>query len=277
MVKYKCLTLATVRPIGSASMRNELGFVTERTSDKAHPSIVFAVGALAASLLLCSPARPSGICGELSSTTVARTPDEIPSAEIHMVRLDQTDAGTHRHTRVWHPAKTDIARALDQFSALIRQDPMDDDAYFRRGIAYFYAGFPRKALADFQMANHIDPDYPYYPLWLDIVGHRIHQASGLAEAASHLDMGPWPSPVIRLFLGQLSAGAVLSAARESDTAKKKEQMCEANFYIGVLTLQQGAKDEAARRFQRAVTDCPLDFVEAPAARAELKALGLNAR
>ncbi len=251
------------------------------TDSTVNATVALAMGALAASLILSSPARSSSFCGDISSTTVDCTPlslpSEIPSVEIFMIRLDQTDAGAHRHARVWHPTKTDVARALDQFSELIKQDPMDDDAYFRRGITYFYAGFPRRALADLQMASHLDPDYPYYPLWLDIVDRRAHQTSGLAEAASRMDMGTWPSPVIRLFLGQLSAGAVLSVARGSDTAKKKMQMCEANFYIGVLTLQQGAKDEAAHRFQRAAADCPLDFVEAPAARAELKALGLNVR
>ena len=86
-------------------------------------------------------------------------------------------------------------------------------------------------------------------------------------------MTAWPAPVIRMFLGQMTPAAALAAADDPDATKKKGQVCEANFYSGELALRQGAKDDAARLFRLAASDCPHDFTEWPAANAELKALG----
>ena len=90
-------------------------------------------------------------------------------------------------------------------------------------------------------------------------------------------MRKWPAPVIRVFLGQTTTAAVLAAAEDADAKTKKGQVCEANFYIGELALQQGANEEATRLFRLAAADCPRDsdFVEGPAAYAELKALGVS--
>jgi len=88
-------------------------------------------------------------------------------------------------------------------------------------------------------------------------------------------MTKWPAPVIRLYLGQVTPADVLAAADDPDERTKTGQVCEANFYTGELTLQQGNKDEAARLFRLAAANCPKGFAELPAAKAELKALGQN--
>ena len=89
-----------------------------------------------------------------------------------------------------------------------------------------------------------------------------------------IDMTAWPAPVIRLFLGEMTSDAVLAAADDPNAAKKKGQLCVANFYSGELALRQGAKDEAARLFKIAVSDCPKTFIEWDAAKSELKGLGV---
>ena len=55
--------------------------------------------------------------------------------------------------------------------------------------------------------------------------------------------------------------------------RKRIRFCEANFYIGELSLQQGNKNDAARLFQLAAAGCPKGSNKSWAARAELKALG----
>jgi lipoprotein NlpI len=42
-----------------------------------------------------------------------------------------------------------------------------------------------------------------------------------------------------------------------------------------LALQQGTKEKAVPLFRLAAADCPLEFVEGPAASAELKMLGVG--
>jgi lipoprotein NlpI len=98
-------------------------------------------------------------------------------------------------------------------------------------------------------------------------------ASTLAEASGKVDMTAWPAPVIRVFLGQLAPDELLAAADDPNPYKKRGQLCEANFFSGEWSLRQGAKEEAARRFGLAASDCPHDFTEWRAAGAELKASG----
>ena len=174
-------------------------------------------------------------------------------------------------------AKSDRDQVIVYYNAAIRRDPKDDDAYFHRGLANLYDGFLRLALADLSQASKLDPEYAYYALWLDILDKRGNAASRLPQAISQINMTKWPAPVIRLFLGQTTPAAVLAAADDPDANTKRAQLCEANFYLGELALQQGAKENAARLFRLAAADCPREFVEGPAASAELKTLGVSGR
>jgi lipoprotein NlpI len=193
---------------------------------------------------------------------------------IQQVRLDTKDPGAQQHNRgTKDQAKSDLNQIIVYYDAAIKHDPKDDDAYFHRGLANFYAGAVPQALADLARASKLDPQYPYYPLWIDIINKRANQASRLPQAISHIDMTKWPAPVVRLFLGQTTPTELLAAADDPDADTKKGQLCEANFYIGELALQQGDKEEAARLFRLAAADCPREFVEGPSARSELAALG----
>lgn len=193
---------------------------------------------------------------------------------IEKVRLDTKDPGLQQHNRgTKDQSKSGLYQIIVYYDAAIKHDPKDDDAYFHRGLANFYAGAVPQALADLAQASKLDPRYPYYPLWIDIIDKRANQASRLPEAISHIDMTKWPAPVVRLFLGEMTPANLLAAADDPDADTKKGQVCEANFYIGELALQQGGTEEAARLFRLAAADCPREFVEGPSARSELAALG----
>jgi lipoprotein NlpI len=194
-------------------------------------------------------------------------------SSIETIRLDPNDFRPG-HSRSSDPAKSDLERVIAHYSDTIMLDANDDDAYFRRGVANLYAGSPSKALADISRASELDPAYPYYELWLHMIEKRSNRPSRLAQALAHIDMKKWPAPIIQLFLGQATPQAVLAAAAASDAQTQRGQVCEANFYIGQVALQQGAIQEATRRFRLAAADCPRDFVERPAASAELAALDM---
>jgi lipoprotein NlpI len=195
---------------------------------------------------------------------------------IEQARLDTKDPGLQQHNRgTKDQAKSDLNQIIVYYNAAIKHDPADDDAYFHRGLANFYAGAVPQALADLARASRLDPHYPYYPLWIDIIDKRTNQASHLPQTISQIDMSKWPAPVVRLFLGQTTPAELLAAADDPNADTKRGQVCEANFYIGEMALQQGNKDEAARLFRRAAADCPREFVEGASARSELAALGAN--
>jgi lipoprotein NlpI len=169
----------------------------------------------------------------------------------------------------------DTQRAFADYDKAIESDSKYDIAYLNRGLAYLYSGNPDKALADVNQASELDPKDPIYALWLDILNKRSNLQSRLADATAQLDMTKWPAPVIRLYLGQMTPGAVLAAADHADADVKRRRVCEANFFLGELALQQGTKEEAARLFRLATTDCPKARSAWAGAAGELKALGIK--
>jgi len=196
-------------------------------------------------------------------------------ARIETVRLDTKDPVAPRNRNAKDQAKSDLNQIIVYYDSAIKHDPKDDDAYFHRGLAKFYAGAVPQALADLSQASKLDPRYAYYPLWIDIIDKRGNLPSNLSQALSKIDMTKWPAPVIRMFLGQTTPEAALAAADDPDANTKRGQVCEVNFYSGELALQQGAKEEATRLFRLAAAGCPHEFVENPSANAELEALGVN--
>jgi len=124
-----------------------------------------------------------------------------------------------------------------------------------------------------QGPNALAPKGAYAALWLEIVGKRQGLASRLAQTSTQLDMTKWPAPVVKLMLGQLTADAVLASADDPNQTTKNNHVCEANFYSGIIALQNGGKDEAAKLFRLAVDGCPKTYAEWYGANAELKALG----
>jgi hypothetical protein len=112
-------------------------------------------------------------------------------------------------------------------------------------------------------------------LWVDVVGQRNNLPSRLTQSSSQIDMTKWPAPIIGLFVGQMTAAAVLAAADDLDAATKKEKVCEANFYTGELSLSKGSKEEAIRLFDFAANDCPRASLQWYASKEELRALGVK--
>ena len=199
------------------------------------------------------------------------------SVPTQMARLDPKGPDARHGDNSRDQAKNELYQLIVYYNTAIRKDPKDDDAYFHRGIAKFFAGALVPARADVVQANKLDPKYPYYPLWIDIIDKRANAnaPSGLQQAIGQVDMTKWPAPVIHMFLGESTPAAVLAAADDRDPKTKLGQVCEANFYSGELALQQGDKQEAARLFQVAAKSCPREFVEGPAAKDELTALDVN--
>jgi lipoprotein NlpI len=197
-------------------------------------------------------------------------------AYTQMARLDAKDPDAHRNRGTKDqdkaPSPDDLYQMIGYYNASIRRDPKDDDAYFHRGLAKLYAGALPSAIADLSQASRIDPQYPYYALWIDIIDKRLNEASSLAQAAAHFNMSKWPAPVVRLFLGDATPADVLAAANDPDPVTRTGQLCEANFYNGEFALQQGDKQEAARLFRLAATGCSHEFVEGASANSELAAL-----
>jgi lipoprotein NlpI len=174
----------------------------------------------------------------------------------------------HRGRAAAYRQASDFTRAIAGYTDALRIDPQNEQSYFGRGLAYFYAKATQEALTDLRKANGLDPKDPYTVLWLHLVTKRDNVSNELSKVASQIDLTTWPAPLIRLYLGEMTAAQVLAAAEP----RNKGQICEANFYIAEMALQAGKPEEAVRQFEIAIANCPSGYIELEAARHELKLL-----
>lgn len=205
---------------------------------------------------------------------------------------------------------TDYAAAVDQYSAAIALDPSNTQVYAARASAYQYLGKTDSALADMDaavarapvsdsllflrgrfkwadgkfsaaaddiaQAHQIAEQKPYYVLWLEITRRRagIADMDTFEENVSSLDIRGWPKPLLRLFEDRDTADEVRNDANDgSDIKIQKNQICEANFYVGEYYILQSNEETARPLIASAAAMCPDDFIEKAAAQAELNRLG----
>ena len=119
--------------------------------------------------------------------------------------------------------------AIADYNEAIALNPKFDEPYFNRALMYVYAGSLPQALADLNQSRELDPTDPYAAIWLEIVDKRSELTSRLAQTVTQIDMSDWPAPVIRLYLGQMTADAVLAAADDTDAETKKDQILRGKF------------------------------------------------
>jgi tetratricopeptide (TPR) repeat protein len=140
------------------------------------------------------------------------------------------------------------------------------------GFTLLAFGKPGDAASFYEEALTLAPNDAYAVLWLHIARIRAGQddRAELAANAQKLDQSEWPWPVVAYYRGRLDAKGVdaAAAAPESEEARK-EQTCEANFYLATA-LAKGATADAQRRLRAAVAGCPKNFMEYGAAQVELK-------
>lgn len=172
---------------------------------------------------------------------------------------------------VWYAAG-DLDRAIADYNEAIRLDPKFVLAHINRGVAFLYGGSIARAQADFLQASMLNRKDAYAALWLEIAARRGIIPSQLPQAAKQLDMKAWPAPLVRLFLGEITSADAIAAADNADPNTKRERLCEANFFSGVLALLQNAKEDALPLLHIAANDCPRTFIEWEAANAELNVL-----
>ncbi len=145
-------------------------------------------------------------------------------------------------------------------------------AYRALGIASFQAGLLEQSHDDFRWLSEIDPHDADAALWLDLARRRAGLPSELADHAKRLDMGKWPAPIVRLFLGQETTEAVLAAADRGAPATRRARRCEASFFAGELMLDQSRERDAMQLIDRALAECPWTSRERSVAEAEARAL-----
>ena len=154
--------------------------------------------------------------------------------------------------------------------------PDNSYVYFPRAVARLDADDAVGAAEDAATAVKLAPAYAYYVLWLHVARARAGQndAEELAANAKRIAQSKWPWPLVALFLGSAKSDEARQAAQSAvQSQARAEQVCVADYFIGVDQIDNGALVDARSSLQSAADHCPRDFVQRAAAEFELKRSG----
>ena len=221
--------------------------------------------------LAIAPKNPGVWAASAQADMEARDTVKASADIARAIELGAHDAATLKTQGLLFANAGDYDGALRALDEELRTNSADVDGLFLRGRVRFYNGEMGLAATDF--ANASERENNLYPaLWLFLVRSRAGVDGGPELAARTIRLGnyKWPSPVVRFFLGQMSAADVRAEAAND------EQRCEADFYGAEVLLGQARTEPATAGFRRAVDECPLSYVEYEGAKAELRKLGSGA-
>ncbi len=163
--------------------------------------------------------------------------------------------------------------ALDDLETGLKYEPGDFDGRLHAGLVEWELGRFDDAAVTFEQVVKIRPANAYGVLWLDIARLKAGKADDdLLRNAVGLDGAKWPAPIVAVFLGKSLPDQAIKAANSGTPDIVQNQTCEADFYVGEWQLLHRNADIAKPLLQAAAANCPHDFVELPAAVAELKRL-----
>lgn len=196
--------------------------------------------------------------------------------------------------------------AIKDFSDALARNSRYGEAYVLRGRAYLETGNTKAAVSDYEDAIDLEPDDMglreiagiaqwEYGSWRDAARNLTKAATNskratfsyvwlylaqarrdtvdasLAGEIAKLDLQKWPGPVLALFTGTGSVGAVNAAAKDSDADQQSDRVCAAAFFIGEWHLMRREQAEAKPLLTTAAA-CRAGLTEAHAARAEIARL-----
>jgi lipoprotein NlpI len=167
------------------------------------------------------------------------------------------------------------AGALKDLDKAVQLNPRSLPAISIRGIVRFYAGRYRDAEADLAKAVGATPKSAYHVLWLYLARQMQGKdgAAALREQSRSLNLGAFPGPIVRFYLGEGTADEVIAATKRGSPQAQREQLCEASFYLGELYLLRGNRDEAVHLFRQAMGTGLTYFFEYQGAAVALQRLG----
>ena len=166
-------------------------------------------------------------------------------------------------------------KAIAEYDKYIGLNPAEPLAFYGRGFAKVLKGDLAGVAADYgrylETAPSSSSNRFYAALWVHLARQRLGQdnAANLAAQAATLDLSKWPGPVLKFYLGRMTAAEMRAAAADPDAEKTKGQVCEANFFEGERELWRGDKAAAVRLLLAARDGCPTNYYEHDAAVAEL--------
>jgi lipoprotein NlpI len=171
-----------------------------------------------------------------------------------------------------HRREGNYDAAFADYDHAIALDPNYWRAYNGRATTHNAHGDYALAILDYEKRIALEPDGDEYA-WFQrsLILRRLGRPDD-GELAKQVASWPhnWPKTVGQFLLGQLGPDELLRlAALSTDPQTKREQLCEANYYVGITDLLAGRPAEAKVKFQTCVDAGVYQFLESLLARTEL--------
>ena len=185
-----------------------------------------------------------------------------------------SDARLYNERGVAYAGMSDFNNAIADFNRAIALKPDQEVAIKNRGRINFVLGNFAQAAADLQRGLSLDSADADAALWLHIARLRLAQddASDFAAHAATADSSRWPAPVLRYFLGTLSAQQLRTATKDSVASVANERACTTAFFLGEDALLRKDPAAASALFDESRSACQKETTEHKAAAAELQRL-----
>lgn len=168
--------------------------------------------------------------------------------------------------------KGDLNGAIAEYTKAIKLNPKHKYAYKNRGNLYFYKTEFQKAMKDYQINLENHPKDKYSAIWLYLIKTRIGE-NGISNLKSFYEKmngkDKWITPVIQMFLNEITPEKCLELSKHMDQITDKEQKCEVYFYIGQFYLIKGNNEKAKEYFKKCLKAGVKHFTEYIDAKFEL--------
>ena len=193
------------------------------------------------------------------------------------IRVEPKSASAYSNRGSANSGKGDYAKALADFDAAIGLEPDNSRYHLLRGVAYFSKANHDLALADFDAAIGLDSADAYPALFEEIALARAGRPGKLRANSAGLDMDKWPGPVVKAWLDEITPQAAMAAATATDGKARRDNVCDANFYLGEREIARGNTAAGLQYLRRAAADCASTVIEYDVAKAELAAFAAAAK
>jgi predicted aspartyl protease len=167
----------------------------------------------------------------------------------------------------------DREREMEELAQALKLDPRNPGALRSMGQQLFHAGRFEAAEESLSRAIAIRPS-AFDAIWLSLARTRrgVEGSAILDQEVAKLKEGEWPGPVMLHLLGRLDRDALLAAAASADERTRRNQECEARYYMAQRLIAGGKTVEARPLLEKARDECPPSFIEYDGALVELKKL-----
>lgn len=154
-------------------------------------------------------------------------------------------------------------QAFADLNQALNLEPNNLRAYVTRGTLNFLIGKYDLAAADFKSYLQLNPKDIYRMLWLYLSEkyHNRNAVSDVRQFSQNVNLDEWPGAVLKLYLGEVDADAVISALAKGVPNMDAGHACEAYFYLAQYFLLQNDRSKALELFDKAVATNAKTYVE----------------